>query len=105
MSDNEVIESLGVCELLCQVAEEASELAQAALKLRRAIDGSNPTPKKDIECLDDMIEEVADLSLCLNRFWSAAELDQKILWETQDKIIDEKRFRWAYRIREARGNE
>lgn len=37
MSDNEVIESLGVCELLCQVAEEASELAQAALKLRRAM--------------------------------------------------------------------
>lgn len=30
---------------------------------------------------------------------------RQILWETQDKIIDEKRFRWAYRIREARGNE
>lgn len=100
-----MIESLVVCELLCQVAEEASELAQAALKLRRAIDGSNPTPKEDIECLDSMIEEVADLSLCLNRFWSAAELDQQILLETQDKIIDEKRIRWAYRIREARGNE
>lgn len=25
MSDNEVIESLGVCELLCQMAEEASD--------------------------------------------------------------------------------
>lgn len=33
-------------EILAQVAEEASELAQAALKLRRALDGTNPTPKK-----------------------------------------------------------
>ncbi len=27
------------------VGREASELAQAALKLRRALDGTNPTPK------------------------------------------------------------
>lgn len=32
-------------EILAQLAEEASELAQAALKLRRALDGTNPTPK------------------------------------------------------------
>ena len=29
-------------EILAQLAEEASELAQAALKLRRALDGTNP---------------------------------------------------------------
>lgn len=29
-------------ELLCQLAEEASELAQAALKLRRATTQNNP---------------------------------------------------------------
>jgi hypothetical protein len=37
-------------EILAQLAEEASELAQAALKLRRALDGTNPTPKCVEEC-------------------------------------------------------
>lgn len=32
-------------EILAQLAEEASELAQAALKLRRAINGKNTTPR------------------------------------------------------------
>lgn len=40
-----IVEHLGMNEILCQLAEEASELAQAALKLRRAYDGKNPTPK------------------------------------------------------------
>lgn len=37
-------------EILAQLAEEASELAQAALKLRCALDGTNPTPKSVEEC-------------------------------------------------------
>lgn len=36
-------------EILAQLEEEASELAQAALTLRRALDGTNPTPKDDTE--------------------------------------------------------
>lgn len=32
-------------ELLCQLAEESAELAQAALKERRALTNDNPTPK------------------------------------------------------------
>lgn len=52
-------------ELLCQLAEEASELAQAALKLRRVYDGRNPTPKKRREAFDDFLEEIADVYLCL----------------------------------------
>lgn len=35
---------LGCCELLAGLAEEATELAQAALKMRRTLDKSNPTP-------------------------------------------------------------
>lgn len=31
-------------DILCQIAEEAAELAQATLKLRRAITQTNPTP-------------------------------------------------------------
>ena len=45
MSDIDVIrEILPQEELLAQLAEEASELAHAALKLRRVYDGRNYTP-------------------------------------------------------------
>lgn len=40
-----VTDYLTPAELLAQLAEESAELAQAALKLRRAYDGTNPTPK------------------------------------------------------------
>ena len=39
-------------ELLCQLGEECGELAQAALKLRRARTDKNPTPRTREECMD-----------------------------------------------------
>lgn len=36
---------LTIPDLLCQLAEEASELAQAALKLKRAMEEA-PTPRR-----------------------------------------------------------
>lgn len=52
-------------EILAQLAEEASELAQAALKLRRALDGTNPTPKSVEECQKAFEEEYADVVNCI----------------------------------------
>lgn len=52
-------------ELLCQLAEEADELAQAALKLRRAMTGWNPTPVSEEEAIANVLEECADVSNCL----------------------------------------
>lgn len=52
-------------ELLCQLAEECAELAQAALKLRRVITGDNPTPVSEREASADYVEEVADVMACL----------------------------------------
>ena len=51
-------------ELLAMLAEEAAELSHAALKLRRAIDQTNPTPKSIEECEANLSEEVADVGLC-----------------------------------------
>lgn len=45
-------------EILAQLAEEASELAQAALKLRRALDGTNPTPKSVADYITAKSEQV-----------------------------------------------
>lgn len=50
-------------EQLAQLAEEAAELAQAALKLRRALDGTNPTPVSIDTALDNLKEEIADVCL------------------------------------------
>ena len=55
---------LGEPELLAQMAEEAAELAQAALKLRRALDGANPTPISLNRCRDALAEEYTDVALC-----------------------------------------
>ena len=56
---------LPLTELLCQLAEESNELSQAALKLRRALDGNNPTPATVEDCVNSLIEEAADVLLCL----------------------------------------
>lgn len=81
-------------EILCQLAEEASELAQAALKLRRALDGKNPTPKSRHECIDNLNEEVSDVMVCL------------VAYEEDDFTAERvyvKLHRWAERLREKEG--
>lgn len=52
-------------DLLCQLAEESAELAQAALKLRRTMTGVNPTPVSMKDALKAYQEEIADVLLCL----------------------------------------
>ena len=54
-------------ELLAGLAEECSELAQAALKYRRKITGTNPTPITLSAALDKLIEETADVELYLDQ--------------------------------------
>ena len=52
-------------ELLAQLAEESVELAHAALKMRRVLDGRNPTPVRMSEAWDKLQEEIADVVVCL----------------------------------------
>ena len=59
--DKKIMEYLGEPEMLSQLAEECAELGKAALKLRRVLDGRNPTPKTEEEARADLIEEVADV--------------------------------------------
>lgn len=62
---NVIKAKVGEEELLAQLAEEAIELAHAALKLRRVISGKNPTPVKYDDALENFLEEVADVDLVL----------------------------------------
>lgn len=95
-SDFEVIRTLGKPALLEQLAEECSELAQAALKLARKERGENPTPKTLGECFKDLIAEMADVQLCIWVVEISRGLDLRC-------HCDWKRERWAKRILEARG--
>lgn len=85
--------------LLCQLAEECAELAQAALKLKRAMEGINPTPKSVEECVAGMEEEIADVMLCVDTlgFYD----DDHV--ENENRIMDEKRIRWLKRLEAAHG--
>lgn len=89
-------------EILAQLAEEASELAQAALKLRRALDGTNPTPKSVAECEANLMEEFADMSNSVTALcdaWFGDSLDSECeFWDAELEIEDTKYKRWLSRL-------
>jgi NTP pyrophosphatase (non-canonical NTP hydrolase) len=88
-----ILDKVPVWELLAQVAEEASELTQAALKVRRTFGISNPTPLRLEETLEQFEEEIADLLLCLESL--GYDLDTLRRYRGQ---MDGKLQRWATRL-------
>lgn len=59
-----MIEQIGEPAMLEQLAEEAAELAQAALKLARIERDENPTPVTSEEAHRNLIEEYTDVVMC-----------------------------------------
>lgn len=90
--DEKIKQHIPQDELLAQLAEECAELSQAALKLRRALTGINPTPVTADEARANLIEEIAD-----------AYNVSGFLLETEDflkiyDIVQQKRERWLKRL-------
>lgn len=86
-------EKLGGSELLAQLAEETAELNKAALKLRRVMDGKNPTPVTLVAAFENFEEEIADVLLCLDVMgYDLKELSR------YKAIMDGKRERWVRRL-------
>ena len=79
---------LGEAEVLAQRAEECTELAQAALKLRRALDGKNPTQNTEEERRRSLLEEYTDVIHCALVLDLEMDLDQ----------IRKKTERWMRRL-------
>lgn len=71
-----------------------NELAQAALKLRRALDGTNFTPKSIRDCRENLTEEIADVGVILRMLGLTS--DHEIF--KQQKIGAAKQIRWAERL-------
>lgn len=93
----EVSAYLSTEAMLEQTAEEATELAQACLKMARKSRGENPTPKTYSECIENLNEEIADVMLCLNIL-----IDQYIVLshESIESVIIEKEKRFKERLLE-----
>lgn len=91
-----VTDYLSPPELLAQLAEEAAELSQAALKLRRAMTGYNPTPVTVDDAIANLIEEVADVNLVLSFLLSDGGIAE------MEEIKQRKHKRWLNRLEEHR---
>lgn len=61
----DVANKLGVENILCILAEECSELSQAALKCRRVALGL--TPKSEEEAFSNLVEEISDVESCITQ--------------------------------------
>lgn len=81
-------------ELLAQLAEEAAELTHAALKLRRVLDGANPTPVHHMDALQAVKEEIADVTLLVQL------LGLEYNGRETEQIRNCKLIRWAGRLKE-----
>ena len=88
-------ERLGTPELLTQLAEECAELAQAALKHRRALTGDNPTPVSAATTAQNLVEEMADVELCASMLSTPEDNERK------REIRQAKATRWLRRMLEA----
>lgn len=90
--DEKIKQHIPQDELLAQLVEECAELSQAALKLRRALTGINPTPVTADEARKNLVEEAADVYNVLG-----------LLLDTVDNaeiysIIRRKKERWLKRL-------
>lgn len=79
---------LSEAEILAQLAEEASELAQAALKLRRVLNGKNPTPVTAEQAIANLIEEYGDVVCCMRELGFSYDVS----------LIRKKKERWIGRL-------
>lgn len=80
-------------DILCQLAEEAAEVSQAALKLRRAITRTNPTPIDAETAKNKLLEEIADVVITLDVMMGDA--DWNVIWAFSVRKLD----RWVERLK------
>ena len=91
-----LLEKIGKPAMLEQLAEECSELTQAALKKARILRRENPSPVTEEMANANLEEETADVLLCINELSGAAEIHMASV----EKIMAAKRKRMIARLEE-----
>ena len=79
-----------------QLAEEAAELAQAALKVCRTLSDENPTPVSHEEAREKLLEEIADVHLSMLVLGLVDDAPQRKV----QAYVWEKFRRWNKRLKE-----
>ena len=90
------VKRLGEGELLLQLVEELLELALACLKRRRSKLQVNPTPVTPEEARENMIEELADVSVCRRAL--GLDTDNRPVMLQVTRTMNEKTQRWGERL-------
>lgn len=90
-----MIEKIGEPAMLEQLAEEASELSQAALKKARVLRQENPTDKTLPEADKNLREEYTDVVQCANELLLAVDPEQ----------MQRKQIRFRKRWRQSHGEK
>lgn len=87
-----MIDLIGKPAMLEMLAEESAELTHAALKLARVYRGENPTPRSEMECIDKLTEEAADVQCILEQLTSIIS-DERVRAIKAQKLV-----RWKIRM-------
>lgn len=91
MTMGHIVNKIGRAAALENLAEEASELAQAALKMARVIRKENPTPIRLAEAHSNLVEEYTDVYI----------MGTDLGLYPEDDLIEEKRQRFDRRWAES----
>ena len=94
--EKRIAEKLSKAAVLEQMAEEAAELAQAALKLARILRGENPTPVSEADAALQLNGEMADVEVCGDVLMEHGIIGANVVWE----IYNSKKERWLKRLEE-----
>mgnify|MGYP007090493203 CR=1 FL=1 len=89
---DKISDYLSTGDLLCQLAQECSELAQAALMLKRAMEGTNPPQRSILECWDDLDDGIAVVFLVIQQMG----LTDREHTEKFVAIAEKKKERWLH---------
>ena len=89
-----VTEKLTKPSVLEQAAEESVELSHALLKYSRKLRNENPTPMTEEDIKQNLIEEIADVLLCIDYVCSASDIKESDILP----IVVNKQLRWIKRL-------
>lgn len=96
-----IYEEIGEAAMLEQLAEECTELAQAALKLARLERGENPVRSTKEECTAHVLEEIADVECSLSQLTHAPWMDTEEVFILSDKKTE----RWIKSLEEHKAGQ
>lgn len=95
MHGKEIFETIGSEAMYMQLAEEATELAKASIKVARILHATNPTNITMIKAYQNLIEEFTDVIQCSMYLGLKADVNQ----------MKQKDERWFCRIKDNYSND